>query len=258
METRLLITGIILVVLLEGFLVHLFRLYRKGKIEKNPLLLIYKKEATILYYAFFKWRVPAQPGEGVFYYHKRSNYFWLFLALVHEQVIEMIVFHIYLREEAPEIALGLLLLHIYSVFYIMGDYNLLRNTPILVKKDRIHIKIGARREMDFSLSDIEKVQPAKLKYNNSGGIIHEKGVFHATAFPRALTRIFGMSDEAKYEIVFNKTMIARGYFGQEKEVQKVLLYIDQPDEFADLINDKLATFTGKAELVIADEKVLTY
>lgn len=151
----------------------------------------------------------------------------------------MIVLHIYLRKVAPEIALVMLLLHIYSVFYIMGDYSLLRNTPILVKTNRVHIKIGARRELNFSLSDIEKIQHAKLKYNSSGGIIHEKGVFHATAFPRMLTKIFGMSDEAKYEIVFNKTMVARGYFGQEKEVQKVLFYIDQPDDFADLIKEKL-------------------
>jgi len=238
METRLIVTGIIIVVLLEAFLVHLFLLYRKGKITENPLLLIYKKEMKILFYAFFKWKIPT-PARDTFYYHKKSNYFWLYLALVHEQVIEMIVFHIYLKKEAPEIALVMLLLHIYSVFYIMGDYNLLRNAPIRVKKDRINIKIGVRRELNFSLSDIEKIQPAKLKYNNSGGIIHEKGVFHASAFPRALTRIFGMSDEAKYEIVFKETMIARGYFGQEKEVQKVLFYIDQPDEFADLIKEKM-------------------
>lgn len=238
METRLTVTGIILAVFLEGFLVHLFLLYRKGKITENPLLLIYKKELMILFYAFFKWKIP-NPDQDTFYYHKKSNYFWLYLALVHEQVIEMVVFHIYLKKEAPEIALGMLLLHIYSVFYIMGDYNLLRNTPILVKKNRIHIKIGARRELNFALCDIDKIQQAKLRYNNSGGIIHEKNVFHATAFPRALTRIFGMSDEAKYEIIFKEPVIARGYFGQEKEVQKVLFYIDQPDEFADLIKEKL-------------------
>lgn len=238
METRLTLTGIILAVFLEGFLVHLFLLYRKGKITENPLLLIYKKELMILFYAFFKWKIP-NPDQDTFYYHKKSNYFWLYLALVHEQVIEMVVFHIYLKKEAPEIALGMLLLHIYSVFYIMGDYNLLRNTPILVKKNRIHIKIGARRELNFALCDIDKIQLAKLRYNNSGGIIHEKNVFHATAFPRALTRIFGMSDEAKYEIIFKEPVIARGYFGQEKEVQKVLFYIDQPDEFADLIKEKL-------------------
>lgn len=238
METRLIVTGIILVVLLEAFLVYLFLLFRKGKITENPLLLIYKKEMMILFYAFFKWKIPSRNPE-TFYYHKNSSYFWLYLALVHEQVLEMIVFHIYLKKEAPEIALVMLLLHIYSVFYIMGDYNLLRNTPILVKKNRIHIRIGARRELNFTICDIDKIQPAKLKYNNSGGIIHEKGVFHATAFPRALTRIFGMSDEAKYEIVFKEPVISRGYFGQEKEVQKVLFYIDQPDEFADLIKEKL-------------------
>jgi hypothetical protein len=238
METRLIVTAIIVVVLLEAFLVHLFLLYRKGKINENPLLLIYKKEMKILFYAFFKWKIPSRYSEA-FYYHKKSNYFWLYLALVHEQVLEMIVFHIYLRKEAPEIALFMLLLHIYSVFYIMGDYNLLRNTPILVKKNSIHIQIGARRKLDFSLNEIERIQHAKLRYNNSGGIIHENGVFHATAFPRALTRIFGVSDEAKYEIIFKEPVIARGYFGQEKEVQKVLLYIDQPDEFAEMIKDKI-------------------
>jgi hypothetical protein len=46
-----------------------------------------------------------------------------------------------------------------------------------------------------------------------------------------LTRIFGVIDELKYEIIFKEPINARGYFGQKKEVRKALIYMDEPDEF---------------------------
>ncbi|WP_377933765.1 CPBP family intramembrane glutamic endopeptidase [Bacillus seohaeanensis] len=242
-DTQTMISVITLVVLLEVFIVVLFIKYKQGKIDENPFITILQKEWTILFYAFFRWKKKWRYPENVsvFSYYKKSNYFWMFLALMHEQVIEMIVFHIYLKEEDPTFANIMSALHIYSIFYIMGDYNLVRNSPILVKRNNIQMKIGARRELNFHINDIDYIQKASIKYNSSGGIIHEKGVFHATAFPRVLTRVFGMSDELTYEILFKSPVLAKGYFGTKKEITKALLYIDQPDEFVELLQHKINT-----------------
>lgn len=257
----MIISIIILITLFEVFLVTLFVMYKQGKIDDNPFIALIKKEWLILFYAFFRWRKKQRTKEDVqvFSYHKNSSYFWLFLALVHEQIIEMFVFHIYLKTEEPEIATIMLVLHIYSVLYIMGDYNLVRNSPLLLSRNKIVIKIGVRRELNVHLREIENIQPVKIAYNRSGGIIHEKKVFHVTAYPRIITRIFGITDEAKYEIVLKHPVQARGYFGQKKEVEKVYLYIDKPDEFVETLQEKIDTYVDQPsateEVIVKKEKM---
>ncbi|MFG6494855.1 hypothetical protein P8610_05815 [Fictibacillus sp. UD] len=240
-DRQLIISIAILVVLFESLFITLFIMYRKGRIDRNPFIMLFQKEWNILFHAFFRWRLKSRVStqELVYPYHKNTSYFYLFLALIHEQIIEMIVFHIYLKKEEPEIALIMLLLHIYSVIYMLGDYNLLRNTPFRIIKEQVVMRIGARRSLQFDVNEINYIQTASIKYNKSGGIINEKKVFHATAFPRILTIIFGISDELKYEIVFKKPIHARGYFGQKQEINKALIYMDKAGEFVGELQNRM-------------------
>ncbi|RNF41145.1 CPBP family intramembrane glutamic endopeptidase [Planococcus salinus] len=262
MDSQMMVSVILLIALAEVFLVVLLVFWKRGIITENPFALTLKKEWQILFYAFFRWKRRngnSIEGTQAFSYYKTSNYFWLFVALIHEQVLEMVVFHIYLKNEEPEIATIMLVLHIYSVFYMMGDYNLIRNSPVLLNGNQVQFKIGARRQLDFCISDIENIQPATIKYKNNGGIIHEKDAFHVTAMPRILTYIFEVTDEASYEIVFKTPLHARGYFGQKKTVRKALLYIDQPEEFTGVLQEKMNTYSHHSntleEVVQKDEKV---
>ncbi|WP_338752736.1 hypothetical protein [Bacillus sp. FJAT-52991] len=239
---------LILATLPVGFLIYLFIKYKQGKMEINPYVTIIKKEMSVSFHTFFKWRKKHHQEEmSAFFYHKKSNYFWMFLALLHEQILEMAFFHIYLKEEAPILASVMLVLHIYSVFYIIGEYNLIRNSPILISQDKVSMKIGVRRDLTFHMKDIGYIQAAEIKYDSKGSMIHEKGVFHATAFPRTLTRIFGISDEANYDIFFNKPLQARGYFGQFQEVHKARVYLDQPAEFLETLQQKLEDYHSQPE-----------
>lgn len=204
-----------------------------------------RRESLILRYAIFHWKESKQVNHGTaFTYHKKTAYFWFFLVLLHEQFIEGIFFHIWLKKEDPTVALIVTAVHVYSVFYILGDYNLLRNSPIQVNKNQVVMKIGARRTLEFQVSDIESINPAIVKMDHTGATIQEKNVFHATAFPRVFTKIFGIGDDAKYEIVLKNEFVSVGYFGKKKPVKKVFLYIDEPEEFVQLLMEK------------SDEKIL--
>ncbi|SEN05645.1 hypothetical protein SAMN05192533_108186 [Mesobacillus persicus] len=242
MDKQMVVSAIVLFILLDLFIFYLFVKYKQGKLDRNPFISIVVKETKIMYYAFFRWKRKKEPVELSFSLVKNSSYFWLFVALMHEQVIEMVFLHIYLKKVDPSYAYIITGLHIYSIFYIMGDYNWVRNTPIRVKDDRIEIKIGARREISFNISDIKQIQRAKLKYNNSEGLVHEKGVFHATAFPRVLTRIFGISDELKHEIIFHHPIHYKGYFGLKKQVDKALIYIEDSQHFVSSLEKKMTSY----------------
>jgi hypothetical protein len=249
MDTQLIISLILIVTMLEVLAVILFFNYRRGYIDSNPFILLLKKEWILLYYAFFRWKNKQERTKGIstYAYHKGSNYFWLFIALLHEQVIEAIVFHIYLKETDPLRANILLVLHVYSILYMLGDYNLVRNSPIHIERNNVLLKIGARRSLTFHIKDVQMIQPVRTQYRNNGGIIHEKNVFHVTALPRVLTRIFGVIDELKYEINFKEPIYARGYFGQKKEVRKALIYMDQPDEFIKDLKEKIDSYKKNGE-----------
>lgn len=259
MDTQFIISIIILITLIEVFAVILFIKYKQGKIDENPFTALFKKEWLILFYTFFRWK--SRPGNShgkLFYYHKGSLYFWLLIALLHEQVIEAIVFHIYLKDTDPLRADILLILHIYSILYMLGDYNLVRNSPIKIIQRKVHMKIGARRSLTVHVKDIKIVQPARIKHTKNGMLIHEKNVFHVTALPRVLSRIFGVSDELKYEIIFKEPIQARGYFGQKKAVNKALIYMDEPQNFIKALEDEIEDYTyqegPEADPVISDQK----
>ncbi|MGD7023760.1 hypothetical protein ACQCVK_14255 [Rossellomorea vietnamensis] len=241
MDTQLIVSVAIIITLIEVLAVVLFIKYRRGDIEENPFISLLKKEWLLLFYSIFRWKLNERevPGVQRFHYHKGSLYFWLYIALLHQQVIEGAVFHIYLKEVDPLRANILLILHVYSFLYIMGDYNYVRNSPIELIGKKVRMRIGARRELTFNVKDIEKIQPARTQYHKSGGMVHEKKVFHAGALPRVLTRIFGVTDELKYEIVFKKPLYARGYFGQKKEVTKALIYMSQPEDFIDALKSEM-------------------
>ncbi|MGD7009300.1 hypothetical protein [Metabacillus sp. 84] len=231
---------------MNGFLILLFIKYKQGKLIRNPFKTILIKEGSILFYAFFRWkRKKNKPAES-FCLHKNSGYFFLFLALLHEQVIEMVIFHIYLHHEDPAFAYIFTALHLYSILYMLGDYNWMRNSPVRLNHNRVEMKIGARRELVFNLEDIATIDKASIQYRKSGEMIHEKQVFHATGFPRILTLIFGMSDPLKYEIVFHEPQQAIGYFGTKKTVTKALLYLDQSDGLVRLLQTQRAGLGNKA------------
>ncbi|MBM7648562.1 membrane protease YdiL (CAAX protease family) [Bacillus ectoiniformans] len=254
MDTYYLVWLIILAVGLEAFLIFLMVKYKKGDIDENPFFTMIQKEWKVIYYAFFRWRTAHHDQDGQsFSLHKQSNYYWLFLALMHEQVIEMVVFHIYLKAEAPSMAYILTALHIYSILYILGDYNWLRNTPVKVKNNLVEMKIGSRREFHFHIKDIQSIQKAAIQYDQKGGMIHEKGVFHVTAFPRLLTHIFGMGDELKYEIIFTSPRISKSYFGIKKEVNKAFLYIKESDQLAELLEQKMDQYVDEVSEVQSAE-----
>ncbi|MEL3974419.1 CPBP family intramembrane glutamic endopeptidase [Rossellomorea oryzaecorticis] len=250
MDTQMIISIIILITLAEAGAVILFVKYRRRDMETNPFVTILKKEWVIFSHALLGWKMKKKEDPKVrsYAYHKGSNYFWLFIALLHEQVIEGIVFHIYLKEVDPLRANILVVLHVYTILYMLGDYNLVRNFPIQLKGNHVLMNIGARRSLRFHIRDVETIQPAKTHYHSHGGMIHEKNVFHVTALPRVLTRIFGMTDELKYEIVFKEPIYARGYFSQKKVVVKALIYMDNPEALISDLKERAEGYEGSEEL----------
>jgi hypothetical protein len=83
-----------------------------------------------------------------------------------------------------------------------------------------------------------------------GASFMSRELYHVTAFPRVLTKLFGISDELKHEITFDKPLTYKGYFGLRKQVTKVPLYIEDSVDFVYMIEKKLADYQEEQRLVV--------
>ena len=117
-------------------------------------MLLWKKEWSVFYHAVFKWKGKPE-SVGRYPFHKGSNYFWLFIALLHEQLIEGVVFHIYLKETDPiegQYPVGAPFLQ-YPV-YVLGDYHLARHSPLRLDGNKVIMKVGVRRSLVMDITDL--------------------------------------------------------------------------------------------------------
>jgi hypothetical protein len=119
-------------------------------------------ELAILAYALFFWRLrPTVPVEATaFTIHRRSQYAGLMGALLFVSVVEMVVLHVLLAPHHPGWALALEVVSVYSILWIVGDYQAIRLRPMVVGRDEVRVRVGLRRDVTIPVGDIAGVDPA--------------------------------------------------------------------------------------------------
>ena len=117
-------------------------------------------DLIVFYYAFFKWgAVKENRNQITFTYHKKSQYLFIFLALIHEQILECIAFHYLLTDKfSHSFVLLLQIIHVYVIIYLIGDYNLVRRGRIHIVGDKLLIHIGIRASLEIEINEIESIR----------------------------------------------------------------------------------------------------
>jgi hypothetical protein len=65
-------------------------------------------DMLVFYHVLCRWGKPKENGEArQFTYHKKNMYVFLFLAVVHEKLLELVAFHYLLIENLPASTLTL-------------------------------------------------------------------------------------------------------------------------------------------------------
>jgi len=165
-------------------------------------------ELAILWYALFSWGRSAP--EGGFTAYKRSGWVAIYVAIILACVAEAIPLHFLFRRWGPLAAALSVVVHVYTVLWLIGDLRALVLRPIRVEAGKLVLRIGLRWEADVPLESIAAVERGP---SNAGLRLGVLGTPNLTVRLRA-------------------PMQVHGPFGIRKTSDALLLQVDDPDALA--------------------------
>lgn len=175
-------------------------------------------EISILYYGFFAWKRPRRIGENVFTAYKKSGYGSIVGGLVFLSLSEVLAFHVLFMQISSIAAWIIFALNLYGIIFILADFNASRREPTYIEDEKIYINAGLRWKAVIPVKDIRLVELS----NES---LRDKQIL------RAMTILSGPN----LAIVLEKTHKADGPYGIRKNFDKVLLNLDEPQRFKQLL-----------------------
>ncbi len=174
-------------------------------------------EVAILWYAVFSWRSSesrdAASGGMTFY---RASGWPTVLAVVFLLIAgEGFGAHVLLSRWSVRAAWTFTALDVYSVLWLLGDFQALRLRPATFDGEALRLRFGMRWSAEIPASNVLSV--TRL----SPG-----------AFPKSRDTLrFSTLDEPKYAIAFRKPVAFRGIAGLERRVRAVGMLPDDSDSF---------------------------
>lgn len=181
---------------------------------------ILSTEISMLYFGLFAWKRPKQPLENAFTAYKKSGYGSIVGGLAFLSLSEVLAFHVLFMQISSIAAWIIFALNLYGIIFILADFNACRREPTYIEDEKLYINAGIRWKAIIPVKDIKSVELS----NESS---RDKQIL------RAMTIFSGPN----LVIVMEKTHKAEGPYGIRKNFDKVLLNLDEPQRFKQLIRD---------------------
>jgi hypothetical protein len=172
------------------------------------------QEMAMFYYAFFSWRSPPPSEDYGFSSHRKNSYGIFLLAIVIVLVIETFAVHLLVYMFWSKIAAWIFTaISLYTLIWMIADWQSLRLRRTTVTPESIHIKLGTRWEVDIPRKLVDSVGTPEQRVDDQR--------------PLNLVLI-GAPD---VEIRLSEPVTARGMYGIRRNGACLRLQIDEPDRF---------------------------
>ncbi len=179
-------------------------------------------EISVFHYAVIGWNPQIEAPRGDRYtYHKESGYFAFLGVVLFALVAETAVFHLLLMQWSNVAAWILTALSIYSLFFVLGDFNAIRKRPIYFTEEGIKVRIGLRWRVFIPFEEIESVElriPDKEKEEFANFIV---------------------AGEANTVINLKSEVTAKGLYGFKKTFTMLALGMDNRHDFEAKLNERI-------------------
>ena len=169
-------------------------------------------EVAVLWYALAGWRGrgrASQPGKP-FPGHRRNAYPAILGAVMMAVVVETAVLHLLVSLWVGWVAWILTGLSVYSLIWLLGDFQAARLNPSLLTESHLHLRTGLRWQADLAWMEIIGIH---------GDPPPEKHV---------KMTLFGAPE---FWIECSDPTVVRGFFGIERHVRFIGLGVDDPEGF---------------------------
>ena len=182
-------------------------------------------EVTIAWYALFSWRRRADPERGITFY-RVSGWSTVLAVLTLLIAAEGSAAHLLLARWSVRAAWTFTILDVYTLFWLLGDFQALRLRPTTFDGETLRLRFGSRWSADVAASNIASVSRVA-----------------PGAFPKAKDVLrFSMLDEPAWAIEFREPVLVSGMLGLSRRVRAVGVLPDQPERF----ESQLARFFPRA------------
>jgi hypothetical protein len=182
-------------------------------------------ECSILYYAFASWRRPAfaPAGTRAFSYHVQSSLAAIFGVLVLASVGELVAAHFLLRTVSPRAAWTLTIVSVIGVLWLVGFLRAAMLRPVLLSDTHLFVRAGLQWRLDVPLAEIEQVTIGRVASPSP----NEPGALRAVRF-----------GQPNVAFSLRQPVVARGAYGSERSVTRVLLTLDDRRAFESALRER--------------------
>jgi len=174
------------------------------------------QELAMFYYALASWKSsPRRTGDG-FSSYRNSGYGVLLSAILIVLVLETIAIHVLVYTLWSGLAAWVLTgISLYTLVWMIGDWQALRLRLTEIRPDRIVIRLGTRWDAEIPRGDVLYVGPPEP----------------VAGEPRPLR--FALLGDPSLEIRLSRPVTARGPYGLRRSSTVIRLQLDNPDRFAE-------------------------
>jgi hypothetical protein len=195
------------------------------KIIKNKKLSeVLTSEISLIYFGLIAWRTVRPDYNFNFTSYKKIGYGSVIGVIAFLSFLETIVLHLILLKLSSLFAWVIFGLNLYGIVFLFADLNATRRQPLYITKKKVYISAGIRWRSIIPIKDIKSVELKHKEFRNEKQLL------------RALT-LLGMPNLI---ICLKRIHEAEGLYGIRKKFNKIVLNLDEPETFKQIIDDKIA------------------
>jgi hypothetical protein len=189
-----------------------------------PAMSLLVTEITLVFLACFGWLIsfkPTRAGQRAFSYHRTSLYPIILVVMLALMAIETVGVHLLLQKWSDLAAWIVTGLSIYSLLWIIGDFQAARLHPIVLAGDRLHLRLGLRWRVTIDIADIEGIRKPLRADEKRPDYVR----FALAGTPQLVLRL-------------KQPVVVKGLFGMRRTVSLIGVFVDQERAFREEIDAK--------------------
>lgn len=199
-----------------------------SQVKNKVLATFITRDLLMFYYLFSISKESNIEKSNEYTLHKKMGYGGMVFGFIFVLLLEGIGVSYFLHNWSKLAAWIHLVLSLYMMGFLLGDYKAIIRNPVLLSQDKIHFRFGLRMKVEIFIRNIELIQSGKINYEIDK---KRKDVWVATLLE---------FEGPNIEIALKEPIMIKDGIGREHLTRKIYLSLDEEDLFMRQVNTVLS------------------